>query len=238
MWQPCGAGGLRGFLHRWLCWQALMLPFPPIQSLLFLFLLFLSPSLPARYLSRFHVCTNTWHHEHQKRRAVGNRTHRERRRTSSCLAEHIAPVRRDPQRMRDGRRPCGNSRRRRRPATTRGRVDFRANGDDRRLPRRQHEPRLKGHLRRGWRTKRRAAQRHDPRMTHAPAVHSPAPFTSHSIHSLSPPVVSAPTVLVFPPLSLPHPACQSGSCWCNPTVCIRLVVRVRACVCAWNGMRA
>ncbi|CAI7844899.1 unnamed protein product [Closterium sp. NIES-54] len=27
-------------------------------------------------------------------------------------------------------------------------------------------------------------------------------------------------------------------CWCNPTVCIRLVVRVRACVCAWNGMRA
>ncbi|CAI7845071.1 unnamed protein product, partial [Closterium sp. NIES-54] len=28
------------------------------------------------------------------------------------------------------------------------------------------------------------------------------------------------------------------SCWCNPTVCIRLVVRVRACVCAWNGMRA
>ncbi|CAI7847720.1 unnamed protein product [Closterium sp. NIES-54] len=33
MWQPCGAGGLRGFLHRWLCWQALMLPFPPIQSL-------------------------------------------------------------------------------------------------------------------------------------------------------------------------------------------------------------
>ncbi|CAI7775800.1 unnamed protein product [Closterium sp. NIES-53] len=139
--------------------------------------------------------------------------------------------------MRDGRRPCGNSRRRRRPATTRGRVDFRANGDDRRLPRRQHEPRLKGHLRRGWRTKRRAAQRHDPRMTHAPAVHSPAPFTSHSIHSLSPPVVSAPTVLVFPPLSLPHPACQSGSCWCNPTVCIRLVVRVRACVCAWNVSR-
>ncbi|CAI7897177.1 unnamed protein product [Closterium sp. NIES-54] len=29
-----------------------------------------------------------------------------------------------------------------------------------------------------------------------------------------------------------------GGCWCNPTVCIRLVVRVRACVCAWNGMRA
>ncbi|CAI7732760.1 unnamed protein product [Closterium sp. NIES-54] len=28
------------------------------------------------------------------------------------------------------------------------------------------------------------------------------------------------------------------SCWCNPTACIRLVVRVRACVCAWNGMRA
>ncbi|CAI7754983.1 unnamed protein product [Closterium sp. NIES-53] len=27
-------------------------------------------------------------------------------------------------------------------------------------------------------------------------------------------------------------------CWCNPTVCIRLVVRVHACVCAWNGMRA
>ncbi|CAI7739300.1 unnamed protein product [Closterium sp. NIES-54] len=26
--------------------------------------------------------------------------------------------------------------------------------------------------------------------------------------------------------------------WCNPTVCIRLVVRVRACVCAWNGIRA
>ncbi|CAI7740749.1 unnamed protein product, partial [Closterium sp. NIES-54] len=26
-----------------------------------------------------------------------------------------------------------------------------------------------------------------------------------------------------------------SSCWCNPTVCIRLVVRVRACVCAWNG---
>ncbi|CAI7929681.1 unnamed protein product [Closterium sp. NIES-54] len=31
---------------------------------------------------------------------------------------------------------------------------------------------------------------------------------------------------------------SGGSCWCNPTVCIRLVVRVRACVCAWNGMRA
>ncbi|CAI7919384.1 unnamed protein product [Closterium sp. NIES-54] len=29
-----------------------------------------------------------------------------------------------------------------------------------------------------------------------------------------------------------------GECWCNPTVCIRLVVHVRACVCAWNGMRA
>ncbi|CAI7771268.1 unnamed protein product [Closterium sp. NIES-53] len=28
-----------------------------------------------------------------------------------------------------------------------------------------------------------------------------------------------------------------GSCWCNPTVCIRLVVRVRACVCAWNEPR-
>ncbi|CAI7895004.1 unnamed protein product [Closterium sp. NIES-53] len=27
-------------------------------------------------------------------------------------------------------------------------------------------------------------------------------------------------------------------CWCNPTVCIRLVVRVRACMCAWNGSRA
>ncbi|CAI7920868.1 unnamed protein product [Closterium sp. NIES-53] len=27
-------------------------------------------------------------------------------------------------------------------------------------------------------------------------------------------------------------------CWCNPTVCIRLVVRVRTCVCAWNGSRA
>ncbi|CAI7889362.1 unnamed protein product [Closterium sp. NIES-53] len=29
-----------------------------------------------------------------------------------------------------------------------------------------------------------------------------------------------------------------GGCWCNPTVCIRLVVRVRACMCAWNGSRA
>ncbi|CAI7825976.1 unnamed protein product [Closterium sp. NIES-53] len=116
MWQPCGAGGLRGFLHRWLCWQALMLPFPPIQSLLFLFLLFLSPSLSPRFLLRFLVCTNTWRHQHQKRRAVRNRTHRERRRTSSCLAEHIDPVQRDPQRMlRDGRRPRGNSHRRRRP---------------------------------------------------------------------------------------------------------------------------
>ncbi|CAI7878963.1 unnamed protein product [Closterium sp. NIES-54] len=28
------------------------------------------------------------------------------------------------------------------------------------------------------------------------------------------------------------------SCWCNPTVCIRLVVRMRACMCAWNGSRA
>ncbi|CAI7849252.1 unnamed protein product [Closterium sp. NIES-53] len=26
-------------------------------------------------------------------------------------------------------------------------------------------------------------------------------------------------------------------CWCNPTACIRLVVRVRACVCAWNVSR-
>ncbi|CAI7794044.1 unnamed protein product [Closterium sp. NIES-53] len=101
---------------------------------------------------------------HQKRRAVGNRTHRERRRTSSCIAERIAPVRRDPQRMlRDGRRPRGNSCQRRRPATTRRRVVFRANGDDRRLPRRQYEPRLKGHLRRGRRAERRAARQHDPR---------------------------------------------------------------------------
>ncbi|CAI7870343.1 unnamed protein product [Closterium sp. NIES-53] len=124
---------------------------------------------------------------HQKRRAVGNRTHRERHRTSSCLAEHIAPVRRDPQRMlRDGRRPRGDSRRCRRPATTRRRVVFRANGDDRRLPRRQHEPPLKGHLRRGRCAERRVARRHDPRMTRAPAVHSPAPFTPHSVHSLSP----------------------------------------------------
>ncbi|CAI7861676.1 unnamed protein product, partial [Closterium sp. NIES-53] len=69
--------------------------------------------------------------------------------------------------MRDGRRPCGNSRRRRRPATTRRRVVFRANGDDRRLPRRQHEPRLKGHLRRGRRAERRAVRRHDPR-AHCP----------------------------------------------------------------------
>ncbi|CAI7788501.1 unnamed protein product [Closterium sp. NIES-54] len=123
---------------------------------------------------------------HQKRRAVGNRTHRERRRTSSCLAEHIAPVRRDPHRMLgDGRQPRGNSHRRRRPATTRRRIVFRANGDDRRLPRHQHESRLKGHLRRGRRAERRAARRHDPRMTRAPAVHSPAPFTPHSIHSLS-----------------------------------------------------
>ncbi|CAI7847733.1 unnamed protein product, partial [Closterium sp. NIES-53] len=153
---------------------------------------------------------------HQKRRAIGNRTHRERRRTSSCLAEHIAPVRRDPRHMlRDGRRPRGNSCRCRRPATTQRRVVFRANGDDRRLHRRQHEPRLKFHLCRGRRAKCRAARRHDPRMTRAPAVHSPAPFTPHSVHSLSPPVVSPPTVLVFPPLSLlislslPHPACQS-----------------------------
>ncbi|CAI7866954.1 unnamed protein product [Closterium sp. NIES-53] len=29
-----------------------------------------------------------------------------------------------------------------------------------------------------------------------------------------------------------------GACWCNPTVRIRLVDRVRACVCAWNDMRA
>ncbi|CAI7806968.1 unnamed protein product [Closterium sp. NIES-53] len=31
---------------------------------------------------------------------------------------------------------------------------------------------------------------------------------------------------------------QGDDCWCNPTVCIRLVVRVRACMCAWNGSRA
>ncbi|CAI7811380.1 unnamed protein product [Closterium sp. NIES-53] len=35
-----------------------------------------------------------------------------------------------------------------------------------------------------------------------------------------------------------RPTIRGGVCWCNPTVCIRLVVRVRACVCAWNGMRA
>ncbi|CAI7877788.1 unnamed protein product, partial [Closterium sp. NIES-54] len=141
-----------------------------------------------------------------------------RRRTSSFLAEHIAPVRRDPQRMlRDGRRPCGNSRRCRRPAASRRHVVFRANGDDQRLPCRQHEPQLKGHLRRGWCAERRAARQHDPHMTRAPAVHSPTPFTPHSIYSLSPLVVSPPTVLVFPPLSLlfslslPHPACQSSS---------------------------
>ncbi|CAI7922814.1 unnamed protein product [Closterium sp. NIES-54] len=35
-----------------------------------------------------------------------------------------------------------------------------------------------------------------------------------------------------------RPTIQGGVCWCNPRVCIRLVVRVRACVCAWNGTRA
>ncbi|CAI7893424.1 unnamed protein product [Closterium sp. NIES-53] len=30
------------------------------------------------------------------------------------------------------------------------------------------------------------------------------------------------------------PSTPQPNCWCNPTVCIRLVVRVRACVCAWN----
>ncbi|CAI7765599.1 unnamed protein product [Closterium sp. NIES-53] len=37
--------------------------------------------------------------------------------------------------------------------------------------------------------------------------------------------------------ALPTEFCAKN-CWCNPTVCIRLVVRVRACVCAWNGSRA
>ncbi|CAI7768992.1 unnamed protein product [Closterium sp. NIES-54] len=179
MWQLCGAGGLRVFLHLWLCWQALMLPFPPIQSLLLLFLLFLSPSLSARFLSRFLVCNNTWRHQHQKQQAFGNRTHRERCRTSSCLAERIAPVRHDPQCMRDGCQPRGKSRRCRRPATTQQRVVFRANGDDRRLPLSEHGPRLKDHLRRGRRAEHRAARRHDPRMTRTLAVHSPAPFTPH-----------------------------------------------------------
>ncbi|CAI7807771.1 unnamed protein product [Closterium sp. NIES-54] len=35
-----------------------------------------------------------------------------------------------------------------------------------------------------------------------------------------------------------HHATVGDKCWCNPTVCIRLVVRVRACVCARNGMKA
>ncbi|CAI7910295.1 unnamed protein product [Closterium sp. NIES-54] len=48
----------------------------------------------------------------------------------------------------------------------------------------------------------------------------------------SPPASSLPTV--------PDPESDSlrAACWCNPTVCIRLVVRVRACMCAWNGRRA
>ncbi|CAI7755745.1 unnamed protein product [Closterium sp. NIES-54] len=118
---------------------------------------------------------------------------------------------------------------------------FRANGDDRRLPRRQHEPPLKGHLRRGRCAERRVARRHDPRMTRAPAVHSPAPFTPHSVHSLSPPVVSPPTVLVFPPLSLlfslslPHPACQSGSspqpCPCSFNMYVSQAEVKPGCVC-------
>ncbi|CAI7813370.1 unnamed protein product [Closterium sp. NIES-54] len=33
-------------------------------------------------------------------------------------------------------------------------------------------------------------------------------------------------------------AIKGPYCWCNPTVCIRLVVHVRACMCAWNGSRA
>ncbi|CAI7804060.1 unnamed protein product [Closterium sp. NIES-53] len=39
--------------------------------------------------------------------------------------------------------------------------------------------------------------------------------------------------------TIPPPGANvvSGMCWCNPTVCIRLVVCVRACVCAWNGLR-
>ncbi|CAI7907726.1 unnamed protein product [Closterium sp. NIES-53] len=35
-----------------------------------------------------------------------------------------------------------------------------------------------------------------------------------------------------------RPTIRGGVCWWNPTVCTRLVVCVRACVCAWNGMRA
>ncbi|CAI7851023.1 unnamed protein product [Closterium sp. NIES-53] len=34
-----------------------------------------------------------------------------------------------------------------------------------------------------------------------------------------------------------RPTIRGGVCWCNPTVCIRLVVRARACVCAWNVSR-
>ncbi|CAI7825810.1 unnamed protein product [Closterium sp. NIES-54] len=109
------------------------------------------------------------------------------------------------------------------------------------MPRRQREPRLKSHLRRGWCAGRRAARRHDPRMTRAPAVHSPAPFALHSVHSLSPLVVSPPTVLVFPPLSLlfslslPHPACQSGSstqpCPCSFNVYVSQAEVKPGCVC-------
>ncbi|CAI7917334.1 unnamed protein product [Closterium sp. NIES-53] len=149
-----------------------------------------------------------------KRRAVGNRTHRERCRISSCLAEHIAPVRRDPQRMlRDGRRPRGNSRRRCRPATTRRRVVFCANGDDRRLPRRQHEPRLKGHLRRRRCAKRRAVRRHDPRARRPfprslyPALH-PLPLSPGRLPpnraSLSSSLLASPCLSIwFLPQTLP-----------------------------------
>ncbi|CAI7793928.1 unnamed protein product, partial [Closterium sp. NIES-53] len=35
--------------------------------------------------------------------------------------------------------------------------------------------------------------------------------------------------------ALVTPATALRFCWCNPTVCIRLVVCVRTCVCAWNG---
>ncbi|CAI7908873.1 unnamed protein product [Closterium sp. NIES-54] len=182
-------------------------------------------------------------HRHQKRRAVGNRTHRERRRTSSCLAEHIAPVRRDPQRMlQDGRRPRGNSRRCRRPATTRRRVVFRANGDDRRLPRRQHEPRLKGHLRRGRWAECRSARRHDPR-ARRPFPHSlypalrPLPLSPGrlppnraSLPSSLPPFLSSPASpclsIRFLPPTLPlqlQRVCvasrnEAGVCMCQKTL--------------------
>ncbi|CAI7824325.1 unnamed protein product [Closterium sp. NIES-54] len=71
------------------------------------------------------------------------------------------------------------------------------------------------------------------------ALQATSPLNSSTLNATSPTAATTATPIVATTTTTNSPTPSTTPiCWCNPTACIRLVVRVRACVCAWNGMRA